>query len=219
MDDTISRQALPSAEPEITNEEIRFALKQLRAYLAIKIRDGKDGSVPVELSQLVKEIQKYFENMPSAHPTHTNTPNALESLDCISRQAAIDVLAKLIPYAIDDDVSRAYTDGLTDAYDLICQLPSAQPEHRWVQVEDTLPEDGHEVWVTIKGHDVIYCRAGETIEEAVERISKERWVTRAYWSKEENGWNDPAFGCPLIVRPIAWMDIDVPEPFREELHE
>ena len=93
----------------------------------------------------------------------------------------------------------------------------AQPEHRWVQVEETLPEDGHEVWVTIKGHDVIYCREGETIEDAVERISRERWVTRAYWSKEENGWNDPTFGCPLIVSPIAWMEIDKPEPYKENV--
>ena len=31
---------------EITNEEIRFALKQLGAYFSIKIRDGKEGDVP-----------------------------------------------------------------------------------------------------------------------------------------------------------------------------
>lgn len=60
--------ALPSAQPEFTNEEIRFALKQLRVYFAIKIRDRKEGSIPIELSQLVEEIQKYFENLPSAQP-------------------------------------------------------------------------------------------------------------------------------------------------------
>lgn len=48
--------------------------------------------------------------------------------DLISREAAIDAMAKFVPYAIDDDVTRAYTDGLTDAYNLVCQLPSAQPE-------------------------------------------------------------------------------------------
>ena len=60
--------ALPSAQPEFTNEEIRLTLKQLRVYFAIKIRDGKDGSVPAELSQRVEEIQKYFENVSSAQP-------------------------------------------------------------------------------------------------------------------------------------------------------
>ena len=34
----IDLKKLPSAQPEITNEEIRFALKQLRVYFLIKIR-------------------------------------------------------------------------------------------------------------------------------------------------------------------------------------
>jgi len=48
--------------------------------------------------------------------------------DTISRQAAIDALAKFVPYAICDESTESYTNGLTDAYNLICQLPSAQPE-------------------------------------------------------------------------------------------
>ena len=56
------------SQSEITNEEIRFALKQLKVYFAIKIRDGKDGSVPFDLLQCVEEIQKYFENLSSAQP-------------------------------------------------------------------------------------------------------------------------------------------------------
>lgn len=66
--DVAAIKALPPAQPEITNEEIRFVLKQLRVYFAIKIRDGKDGGVPVELLKLVEEIQEYFENTPSAQP-------------------------------------------------------------------------------------------------------------------------------------------------------
>ena len=48
--------------------------------------------------------------------------------DLIDRQAAIDALAKFVPYAICDESTESYTNGLTDAYNLICQLPSAQPE-------------------------------------------------------------------------------------------
>ena len=48
--------------------------------------------------------------------------------DLISRQAAIDALAKFVPYAICDESTESYTNGLTDAYYLILQLPSAQPE-------------------------------------------------------------------------------------------
>ena len=48
--------------------------------------------------------------------------------DLIDRQAAIDALARFVPYAICDVQTESYTNGLTDAYNLICQLPSAQPE-------------------------------------------------------------------------------------------
>lgn len=50
------------------SEEIRFTLKQLGAYFSIKIRDKKEGDVPVELLQHVKEIQEYVDNLPSAGP-------------------------------------------------------------------------------------------------------------------------------------------------------
>ena len=85
-------QEMPSAEPEITNEEIRFSLKQLRVYLAIKIRNGKEGGVPVELLKRVEEIQKYFENVSSAQPDVTDTNVG----DCISRQAVRYKLTALV---------------------------------------------------------------------------------------------------------------------------
>lgn len=61
--------------------------------------------------------------------------------DCISRQAAIDALAKFVPYAICDESTESYTNGLTDAYNLICQLPSAQPEPQWIPCSERLPEE------------------------------------------------------------------------------
>lgn len=89
-------------------------------------------------------------------------------------------------------------------------------EERWMPVSRRLPEDGIEVWATIKGHDVVVPEPGETIAEAAERIGSSRWVTRAFWCEEEHGWNDPGSGCPLMVQPIAWMPIDKPEPWEEE---
>lgn len=50
--------------------------------------------------------------------------------DAIDRQAVIDALAKFVPYAICDESTESYTNGLTDAYNLILQLPSAQPERK-----------------------------------------------------------------------------------------
>ena len=85
-------------------------------------------------------------------------------------------------------------------------------QQAWVPCSERLPEDGVKVWVTIQGHDVIRCEKGESLEDAIERISKIRWVTTAYWSEDEHGWNDPYFGCPLVVGPIAWMPL--PEPYK-----
>lgn len=112
--------------------------------------------------------------------------------------------------------------------EFIKEQPSAQPEHTethscdyqrtethgWIPVSEALPKDGVTVWVTIRGHDVIRREEGETLEQAIARIGKIRWVTQGYWSAEEHGWNDPSFGCPLMVQPVAWMPIDTPEPWK-----
>ena len=62
--------------------------------------------------------------------------------DLISRQAAIDALAKFVPYAICDESTESYTNGLTDAYNLILQLPSAQPERTCVNCGRTANNGG-----------------------------------------------------------------------------
>lgn len=56
--------------------------------------------------------------------------------DYISRQDAIDALAKAVPYAICDESTESYTNGLTDAYNLICQLPSVQTERKTGKWDD-----------------------------------------------------------------------------------
>ena len=124
--------------------------------------------------------------------------------DLIGRQAAIDAVHKAGITEYDE----------TLAIEEIESVPSAQPEQRWIPCSERLPEDGATVWVTIKGYDVIRCEDGETLEQAIERINKIRWVTQGYWSEEEHGWNDPSYGSPLVVQPIAWMPIDTPEPYK-----
>lgn len=55
--------------------------------------------------------------------------------DLIDRQEAIDALAKFVPYSICDESEKSYMNGLTDAYNLICQLPSVEPKKgRWVDI-------------------------------------------------------------------------------------
>lgn len=50
--------------------------------------------------------------------------------DLISRSAAMDAFASLVPYVIDDALTEAYEHGLSDGYAVICNLPSAQPERK-----------------------------------------------------------------------------------------
>ena len=124
-------------------------------------------------------------------------------------------------FMIGDDGKATFYD---DTYDITIHCESKEEQddalrllkqpQRWIPVTEKLPEDGVTVWVTIKGHDVIRCEEGETLEQAIVRIGKIRWVTQGYWSAEEHGWNDPSFGCPLMVQPIAWMPIDTPEPWQ-----
>ena len=85
--------------------------------------------------------------------------------------------------------------------------------HEWIPVSEALPEDGVTVWVTIKGHDVIRCEDGETLEQAVARISKMRRVSEGFWCEDDKTWYN-AGGYPMMVQPIAWMPIDTPEPWK-----
>ena len=126
--------------------------------------------------------------------------------DLIDRQVAIDALATW-------DWQELYLP--IHFKQLLEELPSAEPERKWIPCSEKLPEDGVEVWVAINGFDVIQCEDGETLEQALERVGKIRWVTRGYWCEEEHGWNNPYFGSPLVVQPIAWMPIDAPDPYTE----
>ena len=57
---------------------------------------------------------------------NSNTPNALNALDLISRQAAIDAVGDYI--GTFDAIDANFLDGLKTAKKLMMQLPSAQPE-------------------------------------------------------------------------------------------
>ena len=60
---------LPSVQPATTNEEIRFALKQLGAYFSIKIRDEKRATFQLNSYNVLKK----FKNMLTiCHPQSQN---------------------------------------------------------------------------------------------------------------------------------------------------
>lgn len=99
--------------------------------------------------------------------------------DLISRQDAIEAIAKFVPYAICDESTESYTNGLTDAYNLICQLPSEQPEQRWIPWSSgKLPEESGTYTVTA------YDGATKRVTYAKYQKRLKRWEltgARAYW--------------------------------------
>lgn len=72
--------------------------------------------------------------------------------DLISRQAAIDAIEKLFSH-VGTEYECGKDDGLTIAQYEIEDLPSAQPEQRWIPCSEKLPEkDGEYIICTERGH-------------------------------------------------------------------
>lgn len=76
----------------------------------------------------------------------SEVPN--NSTDCIRRQDAIDKFTSMVPYAIDDEYTHGYMDGLRDGYDEIMELPSVQP---------IKPERKKGKWRDFRVHGFVIC--------------------------------------------------------------
>jgi hypothetical protein len=131
-------------------KKIQFAEKTMDNRLPAGLRGrvilGKENNMTNEKAIMCLEDMKIKVPIPKAAKQARENNEALDvaikalaesehgtnlaevGTDCISRQQAIEALAKFVPYAICDESTESYTNGLTDAYNLILQLPSAQPE-------------------------------------------------------------------------------------------
>ena len=94
--------------------------------------------------------------LPSAQPTHNNTSNALKSLDCIDRQAAIDTLKGLefrqymeFGEYIGEDTREVRLIRSEKALDALQNLPPAQPEQRWIPCGKCIHADGKHRWCKV----------------------------------------------------------------------
>lgn len=126
--------------------------RQAVIELVKEFRENIDGD---GIRNAYEEFMRDLEQLPSAHPTHSNTPNTLKTLDCIGRQEAIDALEREKTYSTaykdgytQTDYFKQYNMGLTDGIKAIKALPSAQPFHNITMNDvlkyiDNMPED---VW-------------------------------------------------------------------------
>lgn len=129
--------------------------------------------------------------------------NARDSL--ISRQAAIDAIVQctncgdedtLRAYVLKHNLDNGWTGGILEALDAVKDLPSAQPEQRWVPVTERLPEEGLSVPLTISGKT-----RNITFDHALvmgEWYESEGWYIEPYDFTLKNAW--------LTV--YAWADLE-----------
>lgn len=94
-----------------------------------------------------------IKKLPSAQPTQTNTPNALKALDCVSRQSAIDALGAICDrecvYSKAQRSTMCDACRLGSAFDVIEELPSAQPEQKkgkWIGTTKHYKDDQQEFY-------------------------------------------------------------------------
>ena len=161
-------------------------------------------------------IESVLDDLPSAQPTQTNTPNALESLDCISRQAAIDAIQNADTQIYEGEAAVGRRNYMTkdECCEIIDSLPSAQPtieERKWIPCSERLPEEDYctgrgiqhseSVLVTIVHHandDDVFVDMAYTVD--------------GKWQLTYPFDDDP--DIPKWCEIIAWMPL--PEPYKGE---
>ena len=121
--------------------------------------------------------------------------------DLISRQAAIDAIHNL--YAIHG--SEGSWIDQKDAFKALNNLPSAQPEQRWIPCSEMLPE----------APGFVNCTCHSLID------NREDWVVETFYMPHPSGSPYSDWGnIPMLndgkCEVVAWMYRNIPEPYNAE---
>ena len=127
--------------------------------------------------------------------------------DLISRQAAIDAVKKntfRLTFAEEQNceghvawsAEAVYSDVMEGA---LLDLPSAQPEQRWIPCDKGEPDEDMECWVTVKTTDALYRGI----------------FTKRYGERRNKGFIT-SDGFMWWNTALAWMPIYEPEPYNAE---
>lgn len=129
--------------------------------------------------------------------------------DLISRQAAIDALARIAreKFNLSDEYGQ-YLAGLMDAQVEIEKLPSAQPEQKWIPCSERLPEVP--CLVSDANNNFPYVPAGIITLEDKEHG---KWAIDGKWFERMMLDGKEADMLIYSNRIVAWMPL--PEPYKE----
>jgi len=123
--------------------------------------------------------------------------------DAVSRQAAISIpltpkgLRKYQTCNLDD----AYDEGWGDYQACVSQLPSAQPEQRWIPCSERFPEEDD------------YKTCIECLDGAVWYFTENGTMGLGYYYKSTKEWSTTG-DLKTDGKVIAWKPL--PKPYREE---
>lgn len=130
-----------------------------------------------------KRLDDWINSLPSAQPEKRTEERAeTHACDLIDREAAVDAIYHHLP-----SVSR------TRARTMLHEVPSAQPEQKWIPCSERLPVEGESVFLCDRNKDMTLGRLVRTNEGCY-------WDIYGWWN-DTNDWN-------------AWMPL--PEPYQEE---
>ena len=123
---------LPSAQPDITDEQ---AIVHLQASGWMQSHDKQMHEMGLK-ERLADDSDSYDALLPSAQPTQNERVNSNNTLDTISRQAAIDAILavtgnssvrELYEHVQEHGLSDMWSVGVNAAIDTIIAVPAAQP--------------------------------------------------------------------------------------------
>ncbi|MBR4590422.1 MAG: DUF551 domain-containing protein, partial [Bacteroidaceae bacterium] len=146
--------------------------------------------------------------------------------DTISRQAAVELVMEYCP---DDDGAVQCDGDIRELLDELENLPSAQPEQRWIPCSERFPEDCKDVLITYTCSFELTCpQETAKLLKGAKTVSgnpidpKVLWEVPfadyiAFYDVDEKRWFSPTDNpepFPDEIKVIAWMPL--PEPYKAE---
>ena len=186
------------------------AMKDMHRAAEEWLRDATDDVTKARAESCMAsliEIKLRTEKLPAVQPDHVANVGKKVEGDCISRQAAIDALARMMPRSYTPDGSHPADEEIFMAQEVFADciealeiLPSAQPEPKWIPCSKRLP-----------AVPVCRClitrddgRGSVTVEKAL--FSFSRWYDNEYLEDGRNREFD------ISASVIAWAPF--PAPYR-----